>query len=335
MLVLLVLLAHAGCGNERAPWNGFPLFPGEDTEVHTTRPRDDTGSAEPETPSGAEVPDPAAGSGGSPSESVTPVAGSDASSVAAAGGGAAAMPPNSPVPVTTRAFRFTELSLRDPHFFVGLTDATERPVLGMSINHSLIPDKLTMDADGDGFVDVSIIVLLRPFDPHANEAELTLVDGNCPVGRTKSCTHNPKSKLQATWTIANHASGTCLEPLPNTTNPAYEPAATLPTAPCFVTTSGKELVFNLGGVDVPIIAGQVSASYRPEPAPGLIRGLVSGFVTTAAAKRTILPDDSGAAPTALNDYVRQADHDLASSPTMEDGFWIYMNFVAESIEYTP
>jgi hypothetical protein len=50
-------------------------------------------------------------------------------------------------------------------------------------------------------------------------------------------------------------------------------------------------VFNLGGVEVPIIAGQVSASYRPEPAPALVTGLVAGFVTTAAAMRAVLPDD--------------------------------------------
>jgi hypothetical protein len=74
-----------------------------------------------------------------------------------------------------------------------------------------------------------------------------------------------------------------------------------------------------------------------QPSAALVNGLLEGYVTATAAMRATLPEEAGplVAGSSLDDYVKQQDHDLSSSPNQEDGFWIYMNFVAERIEYTP
>jgi hypothetical protein len=264
---------------------------------------------------------------------MTPVqAGSPA---AAAGSGAAVAVQAGPQRPVYDAFRITELELRDPHLFAGISDLTEQPLLNLSINQILIPNKLTMDADHDGFLDVSIIFLM-PSDTLAATSMFMAVGGKCALNAPTRCVPDPNSSVRATWQIDMRSTGTCLEPLAGTTS-AYRPAITLPSAPCFVSSIGEELVFDLGGVDVPVIGARVSATYRTQPAMALVDGLIAGFVTNAAAMRATLPAEAGppAAGTSLSSYVKQQDHDLASSPTGEDGFWIYMNFVAERVEYTP
>jgi hypothetical protein len=232
------------------------------------------------------------------------------------------------------AFRITELYLRDPHLFAGISDLTEEPVLNVSINQILIPDKLQMDADHDGFMDLSIIFLMSS-NPMAASSTLVAVDGQCAANAPMRCMRDLQSNVRATWEIETRTSGNCLEPLPGTTS-GYQPSITVPSAPCFASSVSEVLVFNLGGVDVPVVGARVSATYKSQPATALVNGLIAGFVTNTAAMRAIVPDEAGlAAGSSLGDYVRQQDHDLASSPTGEDGFWIYLNFVAERIEYTP
>ena len=86
-----------------------------------------------------------------------------------------------------------------------------------------------------------------------------------------------------------------------------------------------------------VIAARVSASYQLQPSPALISGLIAGFVTSEAAMRAILPPEARAplAGSALSNYVRQQDYDLSTSPTLETGFWVYLNFVGQRVDYTP
>jgi len=253
----------------------------------------------------------------------------------AAGSGADIAVTVPPAPPVSDAFRITELYLRDPHLFAGISDLTERPVLNVSINQILIPDKISMDADHDGFLDLSILFLMSS-GAIAASSTLVSVDGKCAANAPLRCVPDLDSGVRATWEIETRTTGNCLEPLPGTTS-GYQPSISVPSAPCFASSVSEELVFNLGGVDVPVIGARVSATYQSQPATALVNGLIAGFVTNTAAMRVILPDEAGppAAGSSLGDYVRQQDHDLVSSPTGEDGFWIYMNFVAERIEYTP
>lgn len=347
--VAVALLLVAACGTEREPWYGFDLFPVDaampdegaaGAEGTPDVPTADNTTSSPDTSVGTGAPGatPAAGSGstGAPSQPTLPTGGVQTGSPDA---------PNMPVVTTPDAqpmsFRITELQLRDPHVFAGTTDITEMQVLGQSVNRTLIPDKLTKDADGDGAIDVSVIALLAPFDPSASPSitpTLTFVNASCPVNGGASASCKPltgNTGLETTWTLEQRQSGNCLEPTPGTTS-SYQPSITVPSGPCFLSSEGNDLTMDLGGIKIAVTAARVSASYQAQPA-GLIKGLIAGFVTRSAAEQARLPNDAG--PTVGGDslamYIRMRDYDQSASPNGQDGFWMYLNFVAKPIAYTP
>lgn len=349
--VALALLLCSACGKEREPWYGFDLFPGDQEPLDgtagaeaTAEAPSQTGStaASPSDPSvgtGAPAAAPAAGSGGTArgSTEVTPPTGVQTGTPQTPNAPGETLPPGAP----PMSFRITELQLRDPHVFAGTTDITEQQVLGQSVNRTLIPDKLTKDADGDGAIDVSVVALLAPFDPTAAPGvmpTLTFVNASCPVngGASAACKPLTGSKgLETTWTLEHRQSGNCLEPMQGTTS-NYQPAVTVPSGPCFLSTAGNDLTMDLGGIKIDVTAARVSASYQSQPA-GLVKGLLAGFVTRAAAEAATLPNDAGpmVGGDSLSMYIRMRDYDESASPNGEDGFWMYLNFVAKPISYTP
>src|ERR1700759_14103 len=63
-------------------------------------------------------------------------------------------------------YRIDTLSLRDPHVFfnlIGCTDVTDAPFAGFSIN-SAIQSGIQDDSDGDGLLDASYLLRMRPLD---------------------------------------------------------------------------------------------------------------------------------------------------------------------------
>jgi hypothetical protein len=271
-----------------------------------------------------------AGAGGPPP---APQAGHSAASAAGRGDDADAGGPANAAPFT--AFRITQMFLRDPHIFFGPVDFTDVPVLGISVNTWLIPSRISMDADNDGFLDVSVLALLQPSVAGGPLTTLKLVDANCTPDSNQPCVPSANPGLAASWTIENRTTGHCLEPIPNSTS-NYKPPMTVPAAPCFLTSTDSNLVVNLGGMTIAFAAARVSATYRGDPPEQLVDGLIAGFVTNTAATRAVLPPDLGsAAGTPISDYIVKADRDLSTSPTGEDGFWMYLNFVATPITLAP
>lgn len=240
-------------------------------------------------------------------------------------------------PPAMAAFRLTELYLRDPHFFLSSVDLTDQPLLGMSVNGSLIPDGINKDADGDGFLDLSVLGLFTPLDPAAMTGHMDLFDADCPVNDATHCTKDPQPTLNAALIIENRAQGNCLEPVAGTTS-AFMPAISVPAGPCFVTSQAMDLVFNVGGIDVAMTGARIAASYSGGRPPNqLINGLIAGFVTETNAMQAVLPSDVGAplAGMPLANFLRSQDRDKAQSPNGEDGWWVYFNFVAKPVEYMP
>jgi hypothetical protein len=233
------------------------------------------------------------------------------------------------------AFRVTELTLRDPHFFLGTTDITDTPVLGTSVNGSLIPGGLTMDYDGDGFLDVSILLLLQPLDPAASGGHLSMIDGHCKLSDPTQCQSVMNPGLNASFPLDNHAQGSCLEPVAGTTTSSFTPAVSTPAGPCFVTTTPADLTINLGGISIGVTSATVAATYQGTPPNQLVSGLIAGFVTNAKAMQAVLPSylGPGLAGSPLTDFLRAQDRDMAKSPNGEDGWWLYLNFVAKPVTY--
>jgi len=93
---------------------------------------------------------------------------------------------------------------------------------------------------------------------------------------------------------------------------------------------------DVGGIKIKVTAARVSATYQASP-PALVKGLLAGFVTRTAAMEATLPSAAGptVAGDSLSTYIRQRDYDQSASPNGEDGFWMYMNFVAKPIDYEP
>jgi hypothetical protein len=229
------------------------------------------------------------------------------------------------------AFRVGELYVRDPHMYLGDTDITDQELLGTSVNGSLIKNGLTMDYDMDGFLDVSILPILEPLDPAAKDASLHLVDARC--SSAEKCEASTNSGLDVRFAIENRAQGSCLEPMADTTS-GFSPAVDVPMAPCFVTTDARDFSIDLGGVSIALTAARIAASYEGDAPGKLTHGLLMGFVTDAHAMQALLPDYLpllGGTP--LTDYLRDQDRDMAHSPNSENGFWLYINFVATPVDY--
>jgi hypothetical protein len=227
-------------------------------------------------------------------------------------------------------FRISELLLRDPHVFVAGADVTDMTLTGSSINRTVIPKQLTMDADGDGAFDLSTLLIVQPFDPRVPNGTLRILDAKCPI-MGGACTRGDSS-IDASWVVENTQQGTCLAPVAGTTGD-YRTPITMPRPPCFITTSGQNLTLSLGGTDLAVTQVEVSATYQAEPKQ-LLNGLLAGFVTDAAAMRAILPPELGTltAGRPFSDFVRSADKDNDESPTGAPGFFIYFNFVATPVE---
>jgi hypothetical protein len=237
------------------------------------------------------------------------------------------------------ALRMTELYLRDPHFFLNSTsmnptDITDMAFLGQSVNGNLIPNGMTMDYDGDGFLDVSFMFLFQPLDPNASGGQLRMTDGNCPVATPMKCMAKPKAGLDVQGAIENKKTGTCLQAVAGSTG-GYTPPVGEPAGPCFSTTTGADFVMTVGGIAVAVTSGRISGSY--DSSGGVMTGLIEGFVTKAEAMKALLPAYLGPplAGTPLDMYLKAQDTDMAQSPNGQNGYWLYLNFVAKSATFTP
>src|SRR5262249_4989754 len=125
-----------------------------------------------------------------------------------------------------RAFRVTELNVRDPHIFVsvpifGCQDITDNvPLLGRGssvngrLNSSITSDTTPMD----GFFDLSILALFNPLDQTgAATSPVNLYSqADCSTQGTMACIPH-LGVAPSTGTITNHSSGQCLPILPGTT----------------------------------------------------------------------------------------------------------------------
>ncbi len=245
------------------------------------------------------------------------------------------------LPPTPTVFRFSDLDLRDPHLFVEVFpfcfDFTDTPIplTDTSFNGS-IADLVTTDGDDDGFLDLSILTLFRPFDVLADALRLDIAPGVCtaPIDGT-SCTRVVSSLVT---TYDGLAAGTCLETLPGTTS-GYSPGIDEPAAPCFA-TAAVTLALALGDVEVPLTDAQVAAVWEGDPVTSLGQGLLRGFLSEADADAVLLPPElpvvggqplSMLLPGGSGNCAGDDDRDLHLGVT---GWWFYLNFTADQVEYT-
>ena len=247
------------------------------------------------------------------------------------------------VVIEPSAFRITDLDLRDPHVFIDFLlclDATEA-VLGMSGINQLIEEQITMDDDNDGFYDTSFIGIFRPLDQTdgmPSMAAIELTDGECEVDGACTITSEMMSLARSTYT--NMSSGTCLSRDVDGMSVVrpYSPPVTEPTGPCFV--SGEEtIMLVLSDIPITLYDAQVSAQYVGDPTDGLMNGLIRGFITEEDAGNTILPDSIDVVGgMSLESLLAggtgncSTTSDMDTHPQRGMGWWLFLNFAAESVE---
>ena len=253
--------------------------------------------------------------------------------------------------LTPDAYRYTQLVLRDPHLFItlpvfGCFDFTDNDFplgAGPSAN-SQIATALSSDGDLDGFLDLSPILLFRPFDEAASGFRLDQGTGACtaPVAGT-TCDLDGVTVPQTT-SYDGLAVGTCLSTLPGTTS-GYVPPTPEPVGPCFVSAARSSTLSFLGTpvplVDVQIAAETVDPSILGPAAPtDFESGLIRGFLSEATANLILLPPDlplvgglplSVLLPGGVNNCAIGDDRDTHLG---ESGWWFYFEFSAEDVPYT-
>lgn len=242
------------------------------------------------------------------------------------------------------AFRFSDVDMRDPHFFVdlpfvGCTDVTDNGVAGVipSMNE-WIEASVTEDGDGDGLLDHSYVMIFRPFSPGVTDGSMRIVEGDCtaPMGTT-TCAQTPDTDY-AVAVYDGFPAGPCLSPSGGTTS-GYVPAVEEPISPCF-TTHQSTFFVNLNGLLLPLTSVQFGGTPDADPETEFSRGLFMGFLTEADANDVEIPADlpliggqplSSILPGGTNCCAAGDDREMWDG---EMGWWIYMNFEADVVPYT-
>ncbi len=250
--------------------------------------------------------------------------------------------PPEPAP---EVYRAADLDLRDPHVFInvpvfGCQDFTDDPVAGglaPSFNDQLAA-AVTMDGDGDGSLDLSVLLGFRPLDVLAAGERLDRGLGDCtaPLAGTVCDWRIPP--VPVTTTYDGLAAGGCLAPHPGTTS-GYLPAPAEPSAPCF-TSAPREVTLLLLETEVELIASQAGAEFLGGPPPAsLENGLLLGFLTEAAANSILLPPDlpivggqpiSVLLPGGAGNCAPGDDRDMHQG---ESGWWFYFDLRADPVPF--
>ncbi len=262
------------------------------------------------------------------------------------------------------AFRITTLALRDPHVFVTVPPQPPLPALCLDFTDNAIPGAgvslngqiaatLTGDADNDGFLDASTLLLFRPLDQAAPIARLEQVPARCTFpAATTSCEPPPAAVPPTIDFFDTRASGTCLAPLPGTTGnnpptpqyPPYSPPVTSATGPCLRTGTRGGSIGDVG-LTLPLVDVQLGATFAPAPTDQLVNGLIRGFLPEAVADaiQIPLPDPPGGTVTLsslLPGGTGFCTGAFGSTRNNKDvyqgvsGWWFYFNFTATRVPYS-
>jgi len=234
------------------------------------------------------------------------------------------------------AFRVSDFQVRDPHFLFGpsivlCVDLTSTANGGLQ-------DAITMDGDGDGYLDLNLLITFDTLDPTGPGGTLTLEEALCtsPLAGT-NCGPDP---LVVPTVVAyqNQPAGICLEPLPGTTRP-YSPAITTPGSPCFV-TDAVDLSLGIIDIEIPLTKVQVAGTYVGTPPTTITDGLMLGFLSEADAESIFFPPEvdviGGQSLAALlpGGNGNCAGHSDMDTDGSTPGWWFYFNFTADLVPYT-
>jgi len=251
------------------------------------------------------------------------------------------------------AFRFTDMDLKDPHAFAQIIfcfDVTNT-VAGMDGVNPIIQNNITMDEDGDGFLDLSLANTFNPLVQGAGTmtaTDVTFPDCTPPIASTVC--ELPAGSSHAPATATNQGSGAvCLAPINGTTG-GYSPGITSPTAPtggtCYSANAGT-VTFSLGDIPITLEDAHIGGEWFGSPATEIRDGMIRGFMSEATANATIIPEGTtgqaaidgeplsellrGGVGSCSQPSPQTGDKDVHNGVT---GWFFYLNFSAARVSYT-
>lgn len=237
--------------------------------------------------------------------------------------------PDCPPPPT--AFRITQLTLRDPHTYIGGMMGCNDSIIGAN---GAIQHPIDSDDDHDGYFDDSQVIVMRPLaqaDGAMTPASVYF-EAKCTATAT-AC--QPGTLAPASVTAASAATGTCLTTIDGTVKP-YTPAVTDATGPCFSTTAA-DVTASIFGTPVALQQLEVGATYAGSPATGVMNGVIRGFLTQAVAEATNVR--FGPITARLSSFFPGGQYNCASFSDQDTlngtaGWWIYLNFTATAVPWS-
>lgn len=198
-----------------------------------------------------------------------------------------------------------------------------------------------MDANGNGLLDLNMMLIFRPLDQAGAGGTLEFLEGQCDAPLPGSnCVPDPTFvPIVANYTN-DGGTGTILAPYPGTTS-GYTPSVASTPGPGFV-TSPISMDISVAGITIPLQDAQFAATYMGDPATSLANGLLMGFVTEADANTTILPATLpapiGGQPLSTlfaggNGNCALGDDRDVGLDGVTVGWWIYFNWQAVKVTY--
>ncbi len=241
-------------------------------------------------------------------------------------------------PTATAAFRITNLTLIDPHTYIG------NPVQCEDSTASL--NKIF--ADSIASFDVNTTLVLHPLDPKvASDAKMEILPAKCVPGEDLvNCTDKDVPLLEIVSADFNNSiGGTCGNPVAMSLNPAYQGGGNTPLnqamSPCFLSAPIPKLGLKLAlDVTLQLSNAQIYSTYALDGRPQqLVSGVIFGFVPASVAMMPI--GELGGGPFAL--WSNLAGGGACNPPGIDDidtlapenGVWMYFNFTAERVAWSP
>ena len=244
------------------------------------------------------------------------------------------------VPIT--AFRIVSAQMMDPHLYA---------VVGPSCT-DITPTVNTLLTDSFATYDMNFVGLFQPLDLTRMATPLEVAfQANCMAGATRDqCSPIPgAATIAATANNTLPASMFCFTPDASVLNPSYTGVENRPGGPCFVSDEQTFMV-NLGGVPVRLQSARMAATYVSGASPTRLRnGVLVGFLSEADARVTTLDPAlpivggdtlyehlaDGRAPGSACESDATFTVDDSDTLAGDDGFWIYLNFEAELVDWAP
>lgn len=241
------------------------------------------------------------------------------------------------------AIRLGALQLRDPHVFVPVplgptticTDATDLPSVGLNAQ---IAASLAADANADGRLDSSALLLLQPPRASGLAAPVRSAGGDCSVATPTGCAIVAATPVVLRFYQSFNLNGSnhCLEPLPGTSSTwSSAPPIPLPGGSCYATTAA-DLVLDTGSAQIPLYDTAFGAPV-PAASGSTGGGLMRGFLRASDAAQIQVPlnGSSRSLASMLPGGAGSCRADVpggVDTHNGEQGWWFYFEYRQDAVE---